>query len=168
MNPSKLALAALLVALLDCRRAMHEPPPTSSPTTPGVAAAPHFAAGSWLALDNSTDAPSPAQLALQDVVVGTFFDDDVQKASGGYTYAYGGKTRNKLLPSGSAGNRAVFAVYFEDDYSGVNISLGNGKYLDLTPYRRSGSLTFWVKGGPGAQKFMVGLMDNQGGVKKVQ
>lgn len=97
-----------------------------------------------------SDAPSPTQLKLQDAIVGTFFADDVPKASGGYTYAYGGRTRNKVLPSSSAGNAAVFATYFGDDYSGVNISLGNGTFLDLTPYRKTGSLTFWIKGGPNA------------------
>ncbi len=130
--------------------------------------APQYPAGSWLALDRDSDAPSPAQLRLDDAIAGTFFDDDVPKAHGGYTYAYGGKTRNKLLHSRSPGNAAVFAAYFDDDYSGVNISLGNGRYLDLAPFRKTGSLTFWIKGGPSAQKFMVGLMDNQGGIKKVQ
>lgn len=166
MNLSKLAWTVLLVGLVDCRHAPHEPPPASRAAD--VAATPHFAPGSWLALDASSDAPRPGQLKLEDAIVGTFFDDDVPKASGGYTYAYGQRTRNKVLPSSTAGNGAVFAAYFDDDYSGVNISLGKGKLLDLTPYRRTGSLTFWVKGGAGAQKFMVGLMDNQGGTKKVQ
>lgn len=167
MNVEKPAWALLLLSLLGCGRAAPEPPSRDAPGPAGTDATPRYAPGSWLALDQSTDAPSPAQLRLQDAVTATFFDDDVPRA-GGYTYAYGGKTRNKLLPSSSAGNRAVFATYFDDDYSGVNISLGNGKFLDLTQVRRSGSLTFWVKGGPGAQKFMVGLMDNQGGSRKVQ
>ena len=166
MKLLQLALGAPLLMLLDC--GPHNPAAGTAPQQPGIAATPHYTPGSWLALDTSTEAPSPDQLKLADAIVGTFFDDDVQKAGGGYTYAYGGKTRNKVLPSSSAGNRAVFAIYFDDDYSGVNISLGNGKFLDLTPYRKTGSLTFWIKGGPLAQKFMVGLMDNQGGVKKVQ
>jgi hypothetical protein len=116
----------------------------------------------------TSDAPSSAELKLDDVVVGTFFDDDIPRSSGGYTYSYGGSTSNKVLPSSTPGNRAVFATYFDNDYSGVNISSGNSHFIDLTPYRKAGSLTFWIKGGPSAQKFMVGLMDNQGGERKVQ
>jgi len=168
MKFDKLAWPLVLLSLLDCHRAGSEPPSAGVPASGATAATPHYAEGSWLALDQSSDAPSPAQLRLDDAIAATFFDDDVPKATGGYTYAYGGKTRNKPLPSRSDGNRAVFAAYFDDDYSGVNISMGNGKFLDLTGIRQTGSLTFWVKGGPGAQKFMVGLMDNQGGVKKVQ
>ena len=63
----------------------------------------------------------PATMALEDELVGTFFDDDVPRVTGGFTYAYGGKTRNKLLPSSTAGNRAVVAAYFDDPYAGVNI-----------------------------------------------
>ena len=107
-------------------------------------------------------------LKLDDALVATFFDDDIPRSSGGYTYAYGGKTRNQIVPSATPGNAAVFAAYFDNDYSGVNISRGNSAFLDLAPYRKTGSLTFWIKGGPSAQKFMVGLMDNQGGERKVQ
>lgn len=166
MKLSHLMFAPLLVALLHCRAPV---PTTGGPSpSPGAAATPQYAPGSWLALDQSIVAPEPAQLALPDAVLATFFDDDVPRAQGGFTYAYGGKTRNKVLPSTTAGNGAVFAIYFEDDYSGVNISLGAGKPVDLTPYRKTGSLTFWIRGGAGARKLMVGLMDDQGGGKKVQ
>jgi len=122
----------------------------------------------WLGLDAHSDAPAPAQLKLDDAVVATFFGDDIPRPSGGYTYSYGGKTVNRVLPSSTPSNGAVFAVYMDNDYSGVNISLGNDTFVDLTPYRKTGSITFWIKGGPSAQKFMVGLMDNQGGQLKVQ
>jgi len=114
-----------------------------------------------------SDAPANGELVLEDAVLATFFDDDIPRSSGGYTYSYGGKTSNKILPSGTAGNAAVFGAFFDDDYSGVNISFGS-KFIDLKPYRKTGSLTFWVKGGPAAQKFMVGLMDSQAGGIKVQ
>jgi len=114
-----------------------------------------------------TGAPSKAELALEDEVLATFFDDDIPRSSGGYTYGYGGKTRSQILPNPTVGNSAVFAAYLDDDYSGVNISFG-GHFIDLTPYRKTGSLTFWIKGGPAAQKFFVGLMDNQGNEIKVQ
>jgi len=112
-------------------------------------------------------APLPAELVLEDEVLATFFDDDIPRASGGYTYSYGGKTSSQVLPSGTPANTAVFGAFFDDDYSGVNISFG-GRFIDLTSYRKTGSLSFWIKGGPGAHKFFVGLMDNQGNEIKVQ
>ncbi|MES1178027.1 MAG: carbohydrate binding domain-containing protein [Myxococcales bacterium] len=160
-NLRSCAPVLLVIALLDCRP--RKPPQPVA--TPQVAApAPVQASTSA----QPTDGPTPAQLHLDDEVLGTFFDDDIPRSSGGYTYSYGGNTSNKVLPSGTAGNPQVFAAVFANDYSGVNISQGNSKFLDLTPYRKTGSLTFWVKGGPAARKFMVGLMDNQGGELKVQ
>jgi Carbohydrate binding domain (family 11) len=162
MKISSWSAGLLCVALLDCRSF-----PAAS--TPDAAPTPRYASGSWLALDASIEAPEPGRLALPDAVLGTFFDDDIPtKSRGGFFYAYGGKTRNKVLPSTTDGNRAVLATYFDDDYAGVTLSLGKSEFLDLTPYRKTGSLTFWIRGGPQAHKFMVGLMDNQGGIKKVQ
>lgn len=106
-------------------------------------------------------------MKLDDAVVATFFGDDIPRSTGGYTYAYGGKTANRVLASTTGNNKAVFATYLDNDYSGVNISLGS-TFVDLRPFRKTGSLTFWIKGGPASQKFMVGLMDNQGGQVKVQ
>ncbi len=166
MKISHLSLAALLIGLLDCRPFGSDTAGASSVGSP--APQPQYPPGSWLALDQSIDAPTPEQLQLEDAVVGTFFEDEVSRARGGYTYAYGADTRNKVLPSRTEGNRAVLATYFGDDYSGVSLSLGDGKPVDLSPFRKTGSLTFWIKGGPSAQKFMVGLVDNQSGTKKVQ
>jgi Carbohydrate binding domain (family 11) len=115
--------------------------------------------------------PAKSELAtgsnapIVDDVLAEFFDGDIPRASGGYTYSYGGRTSNKVLKTAAGGT--VFAAYFDDDYSGVNISQGS-KFLDLTPYRKTGSLSFLIKGGPGAQKFMVGLMDSHPDGKKVQ
>lgn len=125
-------------------------------------------ANSSAAAGQSSDAPTQAQLKLDDAVVGTFFDDELPQATGGYRYGYGGKTSSRVLASGTPGNAAVLAAYMDNDYSGVNLSVGNSKFFDLTPFRKTGSLTFWIKGGPAAQKFMVGLLANQGGNKKVQ
>lgn len=162
-----LTFGPLLLLLLDCRPAAPAASTQAMPPASAPVAAAASPSGSWLAIDQTSDAPAPSQLKLEDEVVASFFEDETPK-NGGYTYAYGGRTRNKRLPSSTPGNAAVFATYFDDDYSGVNISLGNAKFVDLTPYRKTGSLTFWVKAGPHAQKFMVGLMDNQGGPKKVQ
>jgi Carbohydrate binding domain (family 11) len=155
------ARTTLILGLFSCQpTAPGQPPSTALPAQPKPAEG-------WLGLDATSDAPLPAQLTLEDEVLATFFDDDIQHASGGYTYVYGGKTVNKVLRSSTPGNKAVFATYLSDDYSGVNVSL-NTKLVDLTPYRKTGSLTFWIKGGPAAQKFMVGLMDSQGNGLKVQ
>ena len=138
----------------------------ASAPAPAPAAASNSPNG-WATSDGATDAPPPERLKLPDEVVATFFDEDIPRPSGGYTYAYGGKTTNRVVASSTPGNRAVFATHLDNDYSGVNISLGN-QPVDLRPYRKTGSLTFWIKAGPAAQKFMVGLMDNQGGPRKVQ
>ncbi|HKO50274.1 MAG TPA: carbohydrate binding domain-containing protein [Polyangiaceae bacterium] len=146
-----------LALVAACQASHPDQPPAESPRaasgiTPGAP---------------QSDAPAQSELGLEDAVLATFFDDDIPRSSGGYTYSYGGKTSNKILPSGTPGNGAVFAAFFEDDYSGVNISFG-GHFIDLRPYRKTGSLSFWVKGGPAAQKFMVGLMDSQGNGIKAQ
>ena len=116
--------------------------------------------------------PSPtaterAAVASDDVLA-TFFDDDFSTSTGGYSYSYGGTTRVKIAKSSSNDGGAVLVTYFDDDYSGVNVSMGNSKLLDLTPYRKTGSLTFLIQGGPAAQKFMIGLMDVHADGKKVQ
>jgi hypothetical protein len=167
MKPRVWMYALLVVSHFDCRP---RPPgqPAGAAQSGSSAAAQGGPATSSPTADQSSDAPTSAALKLEDAVVGTFFDDDIPRASGGYTYSYGGKTVNKVLRTHTPGNAAVFAAYFDNDYSGVNISEGNSKFLDLAPYRKTGSLTFWIKGGPAAQKFMVGLMDNQGGDRKVQ
>jgi hypothetical protein len=122
--------------------------------------------GDWLDLDKTTDGPTPEQMKLNDEVLGSFFVDD--PAPGGFTYGYGGKTTSKSLESTTPGNAQVWAAYFDNDWSGLNISLGTKSFFDLTPIRRTGSLTFWIKGGPNSEKFYVGLMDNEGNDKKVQ
>ncbi len=121
----------------------------------------------WLDLDETMDGPDKARMKLEDDIVGSFFLDDVPPG-GAFAYAYGGKTCYKILPSGTKGNAGVFATYFDNEWAGVNLSIGVKSYLDLTSCRKTGSLTFWVKGGAGSTKFMVGLMDNQGNDKKVQ
>jgi len=119
---------------------------------------------------NRVASPAPTELAaiVSDDVVATFFDDDFSRATGGYSYSYGGNTRVEIKESSSNDGGKMLATYFDDDYSGVNVSLGTSKLLDLTPYRRTGSITFLIQGGPAAQKFMIGLMDAHADGKKVQ
>ncbi|MCB9497486.1 MAG: carbohydrate-binding protein [Fibrobacteria bacterium] len=120
----------------------------------------------WVDLDESSDAPTKDQMKLTDEIAGSFFIDGIP--SGGFPYVYGGKTAQKTLASSTKGNDAVWAAYIDNDWSGVTVSLGTNKYMDLSAVRRTGTLTFWIKPGPNAKKFMVGLLDNQGGDKKVQ
>ena len=113
-------------------------------------------------------APPAEHAALaDDDVLATFFDDDFSRATGGYSYSYGGKTHVKITKA-SSGEGSILVTYLDDDYSGVNVSMGNGKLVDLTPYRKTGSITFLIEGGPAAQKFMIGLMDVHADGKKVQ
>lgn len=121
----------------------------------------------WLDIDEGMDGPTKSKMKLDDEVVGSFFVDEIP-TGGGFAYSYGGKTCYKVLPSKASGNDAVFAAYFDNDWSGINLSVGANNSIDLTKYRKTGSLTFWIKGGPNAVKFMVGIMDNQGNDKKVQ
>jgi len=125
MKSSVRACASLFsaVALLDCQ--LHSaPPPVEPPAVNRTAATPAQAVPS--------DAPTPAQLRLDDEVLVTFFDEDIPRASGGYTYSYGGSTSNQILPTTTLGNAKVFAASFDNDYSGVNISQGNSTFIDLT------------------------------------
>ena len=155
------ALASTAIAAGACQTTQSEQRPALSPPATSAASAPPSPT------TTQAGAPAKSDLALEDEVLATFFDDDIPRASGGYTYSYGGKTKSELVRSGAPDNPAVFGAFFEDDYSGVNISFGN-QFIDLRPYRKTGSLTFWVKGGPAAQKYMVGLMDNQGNGIKAQ
>ncbi len=118
----------------------------------------------WLDLDKSTTGPEPSAMGLSDVHSDLYIDDLPQ---GGFQYVYGGKTAAKGLEATNQPSGQVYAVYFENDYSGANISIGT-RFLDLSEIRKTGTLTFWVKAGPASQKFMVGILDNQGGDKKVQ
>lgn len=166
MNSLLRSCAPLLLTalLLDCRPRKPPQAVDASPSSALSAAQPIAVTGGGA---QPTDGPPPVQLHLDDEIVATFFDDDIPRPSGGYTYSYGGNTSNRVVASKTPGNAQVFAIEFANDYSGVNISQGS-KFLDLTPYRKTGSLTFWIKGGPGAHKFVIGLMDNQGGELKVQ
>ncbi len=120
----------------------------------------------WLDLDKNSDGPTPEQMKLDDEIAATFFENDYPQ--GGFAYGYGGKTVQRILECTTPGNTGVWANYFDNDWSGLNLSVGADKYVDVTPFRKTGSLTFWIKAGPNAKKFMVGLMDNQGNDKKVQ
>lgn len=116
-------------------------------------------------------APPPAtELAavVNDDLVATFFDDDFSRSTGGYSYSYGGNTHVKIAKSSSNDGGSMLVTYLDDDYSGVNVSLGTGQLLDLTAFRKGGSVTFLIQGGPAAEKFMIGLMDVHSDGKKVQ
>ena len=88
---------------------------------------------------------------------------------GGFAYVYGGKTAYKVHSTESGA--AVFTSYMDgNDYSGVTISIGDGKYVNLTKQREapSAGIAFWGKGSAGVSNVGIGLLDNQGKDVKVQ
>jgi len=86
----------------------------------------------------------------------------------GFGYVYGGLTAFKEQPTKTAG-RSVIAAYMDDnDYSGVTLSLGEGKYIDVSKVRDKGGVYFWAKGKQGGEKVAFGILDNQGGDVKSQ
>ena len=119
----------------------------------------------WLDLDTTLAGPSPSEMELPDPVAATFFEDDLPP--GGSTYGYPAKSCQKTLASSTPGNPGVWALYMENDYAGVTLSLDPRATVDLSAIRKAGSLSFWILGGASSEKFMVGLLDDQGGQKKV-
>ncbi|GHV14529.1 hypothetical protein AGMMS49938_10830 [Fibrobacterales bacterium] len=96
---------------------------------------------------------------------GVFYSDNLQ----GFGYVYGGLTAYKEQPSKTPGNASVIALYMDDnDYSGITLSLGEGKFVDLSKVRDKGGIYFWVKGAQGGEKVYFGILDNQGGDIKSQ
>jgi len=96
---------------------------------------------------------------------GIFYDNDFK----GFGYVYGGKTAWREQESRTTGNPKVLAAYMDDnDWSGVTLSLGEGKYMDLSKVRDKGGVYFWVKGSQGGEKVGFGLLDNQGNYIKSQ
>ncbi|MBD3418514.1 MAG: carbohydrate-binding protein [Chitinivibrionales bacterium] len=98
----------------------------------------------------------------------TIFDNRL--AAGGFCYVYGGKTAFKLQPTTSPDNPAVLATYLDNaNYSGVTISLGAGKTIDLSKERTThAGIAFWAKGAPNVKKVYLGLLDDDSDGKKVQ
>ena len=81
----------------------------------------------------------------------------------GFAYVYGGKTAftNQKTKNGSS----VFANYIDGtEYSGVTISMGEGKFANLTGARtaKAAGIAFWGRGGPNVSTVAIGLLDNQG------
>ncbi|MCL2260125.1 MAG: hypothetical protein FWC15_02075 [Fibromonadales bacterium] len=96
---------------------------------------------------------------------GVFYSDNIK----GYGYVYGGLTAFKEQPSKTAGNSNVIALYMDDnEWSGVTLSLGEGKFIDLSKVRNTGGIYFWVKGKQGGEKVSFGILDNQGNDIKSQ
>ncbi|MDR2555602.1 MAG: hypothetical protein LBC64_09275 [Fibromonadaceae bacterium] len=96
---------------------------------------------------------------------GIFYENDLK----GFGYVYGGKTAWREQESKTSGNPRVLAFYMDDnDYSGASLSLGEGKFIDLSKVRDKGGIYFWVKGKQGGEKVAFGILDNQGNDIKSQ
>ncbi|MDR0517474.1 MAG: hypothetical protein LBH25_10570 [Fibromonadaceae bacterium] len=90
---------------------------------------------------------------------GVFYSDNFP----GWGYVYGGLTAWKEQDSKTAGNSKVLALYMDDnDYSGITLSIGEGKFIDLSKVRDKGGIYFWAKGKQGGEKVAFGILDNQG------
>jgi hypothetical protein len=108
---------------------------------------------------NDREETIPPPVAATDVKpVHTLFKDDMPE--GGFTYVYGGKTAVKVQP-GSKSNPGVLANYLDgNDWSGVTLSMGTSRKLDLKKGREGKwGLSFWAKGAPGVKAIYVGLLD---------
>ena len=170
-NESSLIFGRQVVSRIDLRREGHLLPSMTSlvRVCSSLGLVFTLAAQSSCIKTKTVNPPSPAERAAvaDGDVLATFFDDDFARTTGGYSYGYGGKTHGKITKS-KTGEGSIFVAYFDDDYSGINVSLGNAKLVDLTPYRKTGSITFLIEGGRAAEKFMIGLMDAHADGKKVQ
>lgn len=95
-----------------------------------------------------------------------FFKDNIPE--GGFKYIYGGKTAMKVQV-GSVENPGILASYFDNDYSGATLALGQGHNLDLRQGRTGKwGLAFWAKAGPGVHSVYAGLLDSRSDGIKAQ
>lgn len=119
----------------------------------------------WDERRETVDAPQGAQpdvVTEISILKGKF-------ASDGFAYVYGGKTAWRMQP-GTKGKDILTCYMDNKDYSGVTISLGQGKKIDLTSYRQNGTagIAFWAKTGPGVNTIYFGIIDDDSDDKKVQ
>lgn len=120
--------------------------------------------------DERDETPEPPPVAQRPEVTAlhTVFDDALP--AGAFGYVYGGKTAWKVQPTSAQSNAGVFAAYLDNaDYSGVTIALGQGKAIDLSPYRDThAGLAFWARGAPDVKNVYVGILDDESDGRKVQ
>ncbi len=108
--------------------------------------------------EDKQESITPPSAAADVKPVHTLFRDALP--DGGFTYVYGGKTAVKVQP-GSKANPGVLAAYMDGDFwSGITMSLGTSKKLDLKQGRQGRwGLSFWAKAAPGVKNVYVGLLD---------
>ena len=89
---------------------------------------------------------------------------------GGFTYVYGGKTAFKVQETEDKGGSALAMYMDQSEYSGVTVSVGEGRFINLEKHRTtpSAGIAFWGKSGPGTVNLNVGVVDNQGNDVKTQ
>ncbi len=114
----------------------------------------------WDEIVETVDGPADFQITTPDNIISEVYGDGT--VNGGFTYTYGGKTSFKDVKSNTANNSSVLATYMDDnEYSGVSISFGNNKSVDVSNALKKGGITFWAKGHSGGEKFYVGLLDDE-------
>jgi len=123
----------------------------------------------WDELDIQVSPPPLTQRPAEIKDVKTFFQDAT--IPGGFTYVYGGKTAQKIVPSTPKGNNGIWTLLLDNnEYAGVSMALGAGNSIDLTDLRnaKSAALAFWGKGAPGVSALYCGLLDDESDGAKVQ
>jgi hypothetical protein len=136
-------------------RPLGKAPEGSASATPAFDAGSGSSGNFW---EDKQEIISPPVAATEVKPVHILFKDKLP--DGGFTYVYGGKTATKVQP-GSKANPGVLAAYLDgDDHSGVTLSLGAAKKLDLKQGRQGRwGLSFWAKGAPNVKAVSVGLLD---------
>jgi hypothetical protein len=104
--------------------------------------------------------PTSRPEGIKDAKV--IFKDDLP--SGGYCYAYGGKTNYKVQSEKSSDNKGILVCNLDNsDYCGVTLALGSANSIDLSKLRnerKAAALAFWAKGAPGVKQIYVGMIDD--------
>lgn len=108
---------------------------------------------------------NPEKLDGKAKPMSVFYDNGLK----GFTYVYGGKTAIREQDSKTKGNSNVLALYLDDsEYSGVTMSAGADKFIDVSKIKDKGGVYFWIKGKKGGETVLFGLLDNQGNDVKTQ
>ncbi|MDR3012000.1 MAG: hypothetical protein LBU70_02170 [Chitinispirillales bacterium] len=108
------------------------------------------------------DIPVASKPAVREMRNGRVLNNGANVA-GGFNYVYGGKTAHQIQRTQNG--TTVLAAYMDpSQYSGVSVSIGEGKFVDLTAARTApaAGLAFWGKSCKNARTITIGLLDNQG------
>lgn len=101
----------------------------------------------------------PAAVLCAAVVYG-IFSEEIEK-EGTYHYSYPTDGTSEIRTTNiekHSGNYSMKVTLNPSGYSGA--AIGNYPPMDLTPYRETGALEFWIKGEKGGEKCEILLLDD--------